>query len=161
MTRPLDERLSASLDGELSARERDALERELRAAPDAAAQLEALRALERALGELPRVEPTAGFDARFRARLEQELASRRAPRWQRVREWLAPRGAWVGAGTLAAASAALLLALWLGRSPAPDSELEFIALLEDPETLDLLRSDDVELLEVLDILEAWDGSSEG
>lgn len=161
MTRPVDERLSALLDGELTPPERERLETGLRSQPEAAARLEALRVLERALGELPRIEPQAGFEQRFRERLEQALAPEHRPWRERVRARLQARGAWIGAGALASAAAALFLALWLGRTRPPASELEFIALLEDPETVELLRSEDVELLEVLEILEAWDGVEEG
>lgn len=159
MTRPDDERLSAWLDGELDPRERGALEAELRERPGAEAQLEALRALERALGGLERIEPAAGFGARFRARLEQELDARRLPWWQRVWERLVP-GSLVGAGAFATAAALIALAVWLGRPEALGPELEQIAEIGDPEAWDLLRSEDVELLEVLEILEAWDGVQE-
>jgi anti-sigma factor RsiW len=156
MTRRGDERLSAWLDGELEPRERSALEAELREQPGTAAQLEPLRELERALGELPRVEPGAGFEARFRARLEQELAERRLSWWQRAWDRLVP-GSLVGAGAFATAAALIALAVWLGRPEALGPELEQIAEIGDPEAWELLRSEDVELLEVLEILEAWDG----
>ena len=159
MTRPGDERLSAWLDGELDPRERSALEAELRESPGGEAQLEALRALERALGELERSEPRPGFAARFRARLEQELAARRLPWWRRAWEWLAP-GSLVGAGAFATAALLIAVAVWLGRPEALGPDLEQVAEIGDPEAWDLLRSEDVELLEVLEILEAWDGVQE-
>jgi anti-sigma factor RsiW len=161
VTRGIDERLSALLDAELEPAERDALEAELRARPETSAQLEALRALERALTDLPRLEPRPGFETRFRARLAGELAREWPPWWRRAGEPFAARGVWLGAGATAAAAAALFLALWPGSPQRPDAELEFIALLEDPDTLELLRSEDVELLEVLEILEAWDDVREG
>ena len=68
MTRGIDERLSELLDGEIAPPEREALEAELRARPESSAQLEALRALDRALADLPRIEPRPGFETRFRAR---------------------------------------------------------------------------------------------
>ena len=40
------------------------------------------------------------------------------------------------------------------------SELEQVAEIRDPETWELLRSEEFELLEVLEILEAWDGVQE-
>lgn len=153
MNQPLGEKLSAYLDGELSPREQSALESGLPGEPEAARQLEALRALEQALAELPRLEPADGFEARFRARLERELAAGRVPWWRR----------WSLAGTgalAAAAAAAVILAVWLGRPRPLGPELEQIAEIRDPETWELLRSEDMELLEVLEILEAWDGVQE-
>jgi anti-sigma factor RsiW len=160
VTRRLDERLSAYLDGELGERERAELEARLRGDPEGARQLDALRALERGLAELERIEPDPAFAARFRVRLERELEAGRRPWWQRVREGLRSRGVLVGAGSLATAAAALALALWLGRSEPLDPDLEQLAEIDDPEAWDLLRSGDVELLEVLEILEAWDGPQE-
>lgn len=156
MTRPLDERISAYLDGELPPRERAELEPEL-AEAELAAQLAALRALESGLRELPQIEPDADFAARFRARLDRELAAQREPWWRNLLAHGSGR-VLAGAGALAAA---LALALWLGRRPpALGAELEQVAEIRDPETWELLSSEDVELLEVLEILEAWDGVQE-
>jgi anti-sigma factor RsiW len=160
MNGSLDERLWAYLDGELDEAERAALEAELGREPGAAARLESLRALEAALGALPRVAPAAGFDARFRARLERALGSRTAPLRIRVLERLTAGRAWLGAGALAGAAAAVALAVWLARPDPLGPELETVAEIGDPEAWDLLRSGDVELLEVLEILEAWDGVEE-
>jgi anti-sigma factor RsiW len=156
MTRRLDERLSAYLDGELSGRERAELEPALRE-PETARQLDALRALERGLRDLPPIGPSDDFAARFRARLERERAARREPWWRALRS---PGPGRVFAGA-AAIAAALALAIWLQRRPQPlGPDLEQVAEVRDPETWEMLRSEDVELLEVLEILEAWDGVQE-
>jgi anti-sigma factor RsiW len=160
VTRPVDERLSAYLDGELGPEERADLEARLREQPDAESQLAALRALERALGELPRIEPDAGFEARFRARLESVVRAEPSARAGALRRRLRGRGAWLGAGAFATAAAAAALVLWFGRAEPRAGDLDLLAALEDPETWELLGSEDVELLEVLEILEAWDGVQE-
>ncbi|HXZ86422.1 MAG TPA: zf-HC2 domain-containing protein [Myxococcota bacterium] len=155
MTRRIDVRLSAYLDGELPARERTELEPAL-AEAELARQLAALRALEHELRELPQLEPGADFEARFRARLAAERTAQREPFWRRLRALGAGR-ALVGACALAGAIA---LAVWLRRPQPIGPELEQVAEIRDPETWDMLRSEDVELFEVLEILEAWDGVQE-
>ena len=156
MTRQIDERLSAYLDGELSEPERAELEPGL-AEPETARQLDALRALERELRDLPRIDTSPDFAERFRARLEHERALLRRPWWAGLRD-LGLGRALAGA---AAFATALALAIWLQRRPQPlSADLEQVAETRDPETWELLRSEDVELLEVLEILEAWDGVQE-
>jgi anti-sigma factor RsiW len=152
------EQLSAYLDGELDARERAALESRLAAEPEAARELARLQVLDAALAELPSIEPSPQFEMRFRARLAEAQARRARPWWQR---WLphieAPRLAW-GAGALAAAAAVVLLLLRSADTgPAPGLDWEIVA---DGQAYELLQTDDLELLEVLEILEAWDGSTE-
>jgi anti-sigma factor RsiW len=153
VNRPLDERLSAYLDGELGERERDALESSLAHEPEGAQQLARLQALERSLRELPGLAPGSDFAVRFRARLERELRAARAPWWRRAFP--------MALGGFAAAAAAVVLALWLGRPEPLAPELEQVAEIPDPDTWELMRSGDVELLEVLEILEAWDAVQEG
>ena len=88
---------------------------------------------------------------------EVERALLRRPWWAGLRD-LGLGRALAGA---AAFAAALALAIWLQQRPQPlSADLEQVAETRDPETWELLRSEDVELLEVLEILEAWDGVQE-
>jgi anti-sigma factor RsiW len=78
--------LSALMDGELDARERDLVEGHLRACPACARHLEELRAVDKAARELPVHAPDGYFEAfpeRLRARLERGRTGRRglAPSW--------------------------------------------------------------------------------
>ena len=149
------EKLSAYLDGELSGEDRQALEAELGNQPELSVRLRQLEELDQSIGELPPVTASPQFEARFWAKLARE--AERSSGW---RSWL-PQGrsfAW-GLGSLAAAGAALFLAVRLYSPGAVNVDPDWL-IVADAEQYEMLRTQDLELLEVLEILEAWDGSSE-
>ena len=151
------ENLVAYLDGELDAATREALSAHLAGCESCRAQVSRQRQLDGALAALPRLEPSPGFEARFWARLARE---RDEPTGlgARVRAWLSPLRVGLGLAGVAAASVALVLAFRQG-GPAPlepDRDWEIVV---DSESYELF-SEDVELIEILEILENWDASDE-
>ena len=141
------EELTAYMDEELGSAERRAFEAHL---GDCVSCREALRtqaALNEALGSLPTIEPEPGFESRFWARVTGEAETGGG--------WLARVGRgrllW-SAGLAAAAAAALLLVL---RTPVVDSDPDYV-IVADAEQFELLN-EDIELLDIMEILEAWDG----
>jgi len=102
-----EEQFVVYLDARLEAGERAALDRHLAACPDCRARLDGLRAVMGVLGEWNAVEPSAGFDARLRARLAEEPSA--------AQPWYALRPAYA-----VALAAAIVLAFGLAfRSLAP------------------------------------------
>jgi anti-sigma factor RsiW len=139
--------LVAYLDQELGPAERTELETHLAGCETCRTALAAERRLSGALASLPAVEPPRDFEARFWARVARE---RDAPAgfFQR----LFSRRLALSLGGAAAAAVALVLAL---RSPVePDVDLQIVANGED---FELLEDPDLELIEVVDVLEEWDG----
>lgn len=113
--------------------------------------------LDRALRGLPRIEPSPGFEARFRARLaraeEEASVSRWRGVWARARasgqlEWLAPAAAMVALAVLASRGDSSL--------PAADA-----VLLGDADGFELVLAADPELFEVLDALDGDAGDVAG
>jgi hypothetical protein len=102
------------------------------------------------VAELPRLEPSAQFEAGFWARLARE---KEQAGWRASLRRLRPAGWLVGAG----AAAALALLLTLGDPALPEQDWDIVA---DAERFDLLREGDLELLSALDVLEAWDGTED-
>ncbi len=162
--RDLTGELGSYLDGELPGDARERIEASASADPALREQLDQLRRLDAALAELSPPEPSPGFETRFRARLAAERERRARPAWRRLLDRLELSHLLWGAGGLAAASAALLLAqrpptdaAFAPERPALDLA---IAAEAEPEAWELLREEDLELLEVLEILEDWDGTAE-
>jgi len=140
------------IDGELPAAERAALEAHL---PGCAACSEALgsqRWLAEQLLVLPRVEPGPQFEAQFWARLARE-ADAPAGLFARLRRSL--RAEWV----VATALAAVLVLVFSARDDTalPATDWEIVASADQ---LELLETEELELLAALDVLERWDGSEE-
>jgi hypothetical protein len=73
----------------------------------------------------------------------------------RLREWLTSTRLAVGLGGAAAVAAAALL---LGRAPA-DPDPDWLIVV-DSDGYEILQEGELELLDVLEILEAWDGSED-
>jgi anti-sigma factor RsiW len=141
--------VSAYLDDDLAAEERQRVELHLASCASCSALLRASRDLDLAVRGLPRIEPSRGFETRLRARLG--IAASAAPRWRR-------RGALARfAGATAAAAAVLALLLAPGGTSLSDEDWELIA---DEDSFDLMLSDDHELVYALDVLEAWDEKEE-
>ncbi len=98
---PIDER-------DLSAFERERLERELEQSPELQADLDAWHAIESSFQEMPMVGPRSGFARRWQLR----VAEKRARRHQRQVRWL------LGALFMGAIAAFLLIGLEALASPA-------------------------------------------
>jgi anti-sigma factor RsiW len=132
------------IDGALAAAPRYEVEAHLAACPACARECEAQRQLVRLLGDLPRHQLGADFDAVLQARLRALDASpRRAAGWERFRVLGVPRWRPLLAPL---ALAALLAALWRpqvptpARGPAPDGERAAIArLVGEHEAISRLR----------------------
>ena len=149
------ENLVAYLEGELDSSTRETVSAHLADCESCRAEISRQRQLDAALAGLPRLEPSPGFEARFWARLARE---RDGPTWPgaRLLAWLSPLR--VGLGLGGAAAVALILVFRLG-GPAvlePDADWEIVV---DSESYELF-SEDVELLEILEILEDWDAPGE-
>jgi anti-sigma factor RsiW len=141
--------LLAYLDDELGSSERAELETHLAGCEACRAALAAQRRLSGALASLTPIEPPRDFEARFWARVARDEDPPGAVGW---RERFFSRRLALGLGGAAAAAIALVLAL---RGPAePDIDLQIVANAED---LELLEDPDLDLIEVVDKLEAWDG----
>ncbi len=147
------EDLMVYLDLELTASARREVEDHLSGCAGCSRELERLRQLGDSLAALPQIEPSPRFTARFWARLARESDARLAISrlWDRLS---LPRLV-LGLGGAAAVAAVALL---LMRAPAdPDPDWVIVA---DSESYELLQEGDLELLDVLEILEAWDGSED-
>lgn len=163
--REVDAQLSAYLDGELEAGERAAVEAALARSPALAARLQRLRGVDAALRALPVEAPSEELLARLRARVvaDDPASTRRGP--PRRRRWLAG---------LAAAAAAGLALLFFATRPAPRAP-QPVAELDPPQpggealqspdglalAMELDQDADLEVVEVLDILEALGDLDEG
>ncbi len=113
--------------------------------PDAPPErAEAWRALDRALSELPQVEPSPTFEARFRARLARaEEAEPGRSLWR----WIAPPGLEWLVPALGLVAVAVVLS---GGDPAlPDRDWGLVA---DGEGFELVLAAEPELLAALDEL---------
>jgi len=149
--RDFREALSAHLDGELGAADEAALRTHLETCADCAEALRGLRALSGALSGLPPVDASPQFEARFWARLARERDA--APSFgDRLLHWLRPSRIGVGLAGAAACALAVYMALPRGAEPLDGF------LLVDSESYELLQEEELELLEVMEILEAWDGT---
>lgn len=153
-----EEDLIPYLDGRLSAAERARLDQHLAGCAPCRAQLEETRALMGVLEEWKAVEPSAGFDAALRARLEQEK-SRRAG-------WFVLRPAYAAAAVLA-----LLLVIGLsllqpgstpsvspagGPEPSPPAQVAQAPAAASGEEEDLAVLENRVLLENYELLEEFD-----
>lgn len=146
--------VAAYLDHELESASRAALESHLATCEGCSLELERQRQLGEALAALPQLEPSSEFTARFWARLARERESR-PHLLAGLREWLTVSR--VGIGLVGAAAVAAVVAL-LVRAPAdPDPDWPIVV---DAESYELFQQGDLELLDVLEILEAWDGSED-
>ncbi len=148
------EDLLAYLDHELEPVGRAALASHLATCEGCSQELERQRQLGEALASLPQLEPSGEFTARFWARLARDGELDPRPlAW--LREWLTGSRVAVGLGSAAAVAAAVAL---LVRAPAdPDPDWPIVV---DAENYELFQEGDLELLDVLEILEAWDGSED-
>ncbi len=141
--------LLAYLDDELGSSERAELETHLAGCEACRAALAAQRQLSGALASLTPIEPPRDFEARFWARVARDEDPPAGVGW---RERFFGRRLALGLGGAAATAIALVLAL---RGPAePDIDLQIVANGED---FELLEDPDLDLIEVVDKLEAWDG----
>ncbi len=151
------ENLVAYLDGELDTPTRETVSAHLADCESCRAEVSRQSQLDGALAALPRLEPSPGFEARFWARLARER-DEATVLGARVLAWLSPLRMGLGLGGAAAAAVALALAFRLG-GPAPlepDPDWEIVV---DSESYELF-SENVELLEILEILEDWDAPGE-
>lgn len=153
--------LSARLDGELSGPARDALDAHLAGCADCRSGLQTLGQLDAAIRAIPRPAPSPQFEARFRARLARSRARSRGPGGRlagSLRPGLHPgrRAAQV------AVAAGLLAGLAILATPRPEPPLPESdwAIVADAEHFELLTSDDLELIETLEVLETWDAPEE-
>ena len=145
------EDMIAFLDEGLATGDRRALESHLAGCPECSEELARQRRLSGALASLPQVEASPQFEARFWARLAREREDRGQGR-ARLREWLTSTRLAVALGGAAAVAVSALL---LGRAPAdPDPDWLMVA---DADSYEILQEGELELLDVLEILEAWDG----
>lgn len=140
------------VDGELRAEERAAFEAHLPGCASCTEALGSQRWLAEQLLGLPRVEPGPEFEAQFWARLaREENASGGLLAWLRGHL----RAEWV----VASALAAVLVLVFSTRDDtalAP-ADWEIVASVDQ---LELLETEELELLAALDVLERWDGSEE-
>jgi hypothetical protein len=107
------DRLSAYLDAELPALERQAVDAHLRDCPDCARHLEELAAVDDAARRLPVPEPEGYFDA-FPGRLRERLAAQ--PRPARPPAFTLPAWTWAAAAALLVA---VIAPIALRRGPRP------------------------------------------
>lgn len=147
------EDLGAYIDLELDGAARAALEAHLATCDGCARELQLLRGLGEALAALPQAEPGPQFAARFHARLARE-GGRRDLR-ARLRAWWSPLRLSLALGGAAAAVAAAILLNPTQAEPDPDW-----LIVADAESYELLKEEDLDLLAVLEILEAWDDTEE-
>jgi anti-sigma factor RsiW len=140
-------RLLAYLDAELGLIERSELEAHLADCATCQAALEAERSLSGSLSSLSAVGAPADFEARFWARIARE---RDVPAGWRAR--LMTRRLALALGGVTAAALAVILAL--RDRTARDVDQQITANAEDYE---LLEDPDLDLIEVVDLLESWDG----
>lgn len=144
--------VAAFLDRELADRQASAFEAHLETCPDCRGALQAARALETSLGELPEITPGPQFEAQFWARLARAEASGAPREWrERLRGWRPVR--WAGAG---AALAAVAVLLSVGH-PAPSAQ-DWVLITGDE--FELVLEADPQLLASLDLLETWDETEE-
>ncbi|MCB9878903.1 MAG: zf-HC2 domain-containing protein [Planctomycetes bacterium] len=104
---------SSFLDGRMSARERGAAQRHLRACTACMGELQQLARLSRAMHNLPPHRVADGMAQRLRRQHDGSLAT---PADRSVTQWAAPRGSRIARRIAAAAlaAAALPLVFWLG-----------------------------------------------
>ncbi len=148
------EDLVAYLDHELESALRTALESHLATCGGCSQELQRQRQLSEVLASLPQLEPSPEFTVRFWARLASEGESR--PRWLAgLPEWLTGSRVALGLGSAAAVAAAIALLVRTPTDPDPDWPI-----VVDAENYELFQEGDLELLDLLEILEVWDGSED-
>ena len=154
-----EEELIPYLDGRLSAAERARLDQHLAGCAACRAQLDETRALMGVLEEWKAVEPSAGFDAALRARMEAEKS--------RSAGWFALRPAYAAAAVFALLLVVGLSLVQWGSSPSvpPSATLEPsppVQVAQTPaapasgEEGDLTVLDNRVLLENYELLEEFD-----
>jgi anti-sigma factor RsiW len=143
--------VGAYLDGEITPPELASFEAHLPTCEPCRRALEAQHWLSNELAGLPQVETSAQFEAGFWARTARDQARARArsgwARWFRL-----PALGW---GLGAAGLAAAVFLAYPRPVPLPDVEWPIVA---ESEEFELTLDTDPQLLEVLDVLEAWDDS---
>ncbi len=153
-----EEELIPYLDGRLSATERARLDQHLAGCAPCRAQLEESRALMGVLEEWKAVEPSAGFDAALRTRLEQEKSRRAA--------WFALRPAYAAALVFALLLVIGLSLLQPGPTPSvspaggpelsPPAQVAQVPPTASSEEEDMAVLENRVLLENYDLLEEFD-----
>jgi anti-sigma factor RsiW len=127
----MEGRILGYLDGRLKESERLDAEKHLATCAPCRMRVEEFRAVSGFLDELPVIEPSPEFDVRVRALVAAEPVKQSWWAWMKIQ----PRVAF-------AASALLLAVLWLG--------------YRAPETADVPRVDDAQLMQDLPVLEDHD-----
>jgi anti-sigma factor RsiW len=149
---PFHAELGAYHDGALATAQSKDVERHLQGCGPCRAELARLDSLDAAIRSMPRTEPSADFAEQFYARMASE--TRRSParrsRWMQI--------GWAGAGALAAAAAAVLLAVRSPQDPAMTGE--DWQIVSDEDAFEVVLQEDPDLLYALDALETDDWSDE-
>ena len=133
----MESRILPYLDGRLKEDERAEAEKHLAACAVCRLRVNEFRSLSGLLDELPKIEPSAGFDLRMQARIAAE------PPRQSWWAWLAP-----SPRVAFAASLLLLATVWVASRPAeqglnltaPDTELRMMKDLPVLEDYDVLAN---------------------
>jgi len=141
--------IGAYLDGALDTNACAVLESHLATCAPCTNHLRAERELDGALRALPRIAPSAQFEARFFARLARELDPPETF-WSRL---------WTRRFALAAGSAAVLTLLLTGGGGGALPSEDW-SLITDEDSFELMLSEDHELVYELDVLESFDETEE-
>jgi anti-sigma factor RsiW len=158
----VEKNLSAHLDGELEAEQSQRIAAHLEGCASCRGQAQAFGLLDDAIGAaLPQPEPSAGFDAAFRgkleaARLDQARASQAVSRKRRWFSWP------LFAGAAATVAATVLAVVLIGKEPTTQplprhrtlASAQPVSDLDLAQNLDLLKNYPV--VEKLDTLEDFD-----
>jgi len=153
--------ISAYLDGEMESIGRAGFESHLGECDACREALASQRRLAAALKTLPQVEPSAQFETDFWARISrvEQTASDRLTWAKRLRATIRlripPAPLWVRWGAVAAGLVVAALIVRQAETPAPHPNWPVVAGTDD---FEVAINADPQLLEVLDLLEAWDES---
>ena len=158
--------ITAYTDGELHGRELDRMKAHLGGCPECRQAAAELRATAGVLSGMAELEPSPGFDAAFRARLDAERVGRAAreqegrDREERRRPWLGLLHAPALRPALGTAAVAILVAGLLyyrvgpGREAGPEDLEASLQEIQMALEVDMLR--DMEMLRNLELLEDFD-----